>query len=414
MIAEIVTIGQELLIGQVVDTNSAFIGESLRKAGANVMRITSVSDQRDEILNILNETGKRCELVISTGGLGPTSDDITKEVLCDFFETKLVFNEAAYANIERIFGARKFQINETNRLQAFLPEKATVLDNPSGTAAGLWLEKGNTVYIFLPGVPFEMQGLMVNEVIPRIKQRFKLPVIFQKTIITQGGYEGLMAEQLKPWENYLNQKGIALAWLPSPGIIRLRLTIQGEEEETLSRTIDQAVEELTRYIPENIIGFDEDTLQVIVGRLLKEKGLTLSTAESCTGGTIGSMLVSVAGSSEYFKGGAIVYSDEAKINILGVNPDTIAAHGAVSEHVVTQMAAGANKKFSTDIAVAVSGIAGPGGGTDEKPVGTTWIAVAYGDSVIAERFQFGEHRGRNITRTALTALRMVREVIIKL
>ncbi|MBU0764225.1 MAG: competence/damage-inducible protein A, partial [Bacteroidetes bacterium] len=376
MKTEIITIGEEILIGQVVDTNSAFIGEKLNLAGIRVNRITSVTDECEGIMQALHEANERADLVLITGGLGPTKDDITKPVFCDYFSTRLVFNDRAFENIKKIFRNRNFEMNELNRRQAEVPENCTVIPNHEGTASGMWFEKDGTIFISMPGVPFEMETMIVREIIPRLKSRFQLPVIAQKTVNTQGAYEGLLAETLEEWERGLAEQGISLAYLPSPGIIRLRLTATGTDSLALEQRIDNEIEKLEHIIPGKIFGFNDDTLHSVIGRLLTEQEKTLAVAESCTGGHIGHLVTSVPGSSGYFKGGIIAYSNEAKENLLGVSTAKLGQFGAVSREVVEEMASGVRKMFDADYAIATSGIAGPSGGTDVKPVGLTWIAVA--------------------------------------
>ncbi len=410
MIADILTIGDELLIGQVVDTNSAWMAEQLNAYGIRVRQITSISDDRQHILTTLQEVATSSDLILITGGLGPTRDDITKQTLCEYFETSLVFSEEAYQNIERLFSSRRFPMTELNRRQALVPECCTVLNNANGTAPGMWFEKDGKVYVSLPGVPFEMKALMTEEVLPRLAGRSG-QIILHRTILTEGVGESFLAAKIEAWENNL-PAFIKLAYLPQPGIVRLRLTATGTDEFLLRKAVTRAEEELMILAGEHIFGFDEDTLEEVIGNLLRERHQTLATAESCTGGLVARMITSVAGSSDYFQGSVVAYSNEVKEKVLGVNRLTIQDHGAVSEETVREMAEGVRSLLGTGYAIAISGIAGPGGGSEEKPVGTTWIAVASGQRTVAAHFRFGEHRGRNIQRAALAALSMLRKELL--
>jgi len=410
MIADILTIGDELLIGQVVDTNSAWMAEQLNAYGIRVRQITSISDDRQHILSSLQEVATSSDLILITGGLGPTRDDITKQTLCEYFETSLVFSEKAYQNIERLFSSRRFPMTELNRRQALVPECCTVLNNPNGTAPGMWFEKDGKVYVSLPGVPFEMKALMTEEVLPRLAGRSGQKIL-HRTILTEGVGEPFLAAKIEAWENNL-PAFIKLAYLPQPGIVRLRLTATGTDEFLLREAVTRAEEELMILAGEHIFGFDEDTLEEVIGNLLRERHQTLATAESCTGGLVARMITSVAGSSDYFQGSVVAYSNEVKEKVLGVNRLTIQDHGAVSEETVREMAEGVRSLLGTGYAIAISGIAGPAGGSEEKPVGTTWIAVASGQRTVAAHFRFGEHRGRNIQRAALAALSMLRKELL--
>ena len=408
MKAVIISIGDELLIGQVVNTNASWIGEQLTMAGISVYEAVSVADNHDHIFEALETAGKQADLVLITGGLGPTKDDITKQSLCEFFGSELIFNEQVFEDVKAIFRVRGRQVSELNRKQAEVPDNCTVIRNVHGTASGMWFEKDGVIFVSMPGVPFEMKPMVSNYIIPNLIKRFNLPAIYHKTILTQGVPESEMAAMIEDWENTL-PSNVKLAYLPQPGIVRLRLTASGKERSEQVKIVETEIERLKGIIGEYIFGFDKDTLEEIVGNMLREKGKTVSTAESCTGGYIAHLITSVAGSSDYYKGSVVSYANEIKSNILDVNDGDIEKFGAVSESVVTQMAANVRKKFGTDFALATSGVAGPAGGTDEKPVGTTWIAVATPEKVIARQFHFGEHRGRNIRRTALMALDMLRK-----
>lgn len=410
MLAEIITIGDELLIGQVIDTNSAWMAEQLNVIGIKVHQITSISDDQEHILTTLKEASERAQLILITGGLGPTKDDITKQTLCKFFDTSLVFSEAAYINVEKLFSARGIAVTELNRLQAMVPANCRVISNPNGTAPCMWFEKNGCIYISMPGVPFEMKAIMEQEIIPRLLNKLNR-VIIHRTILTEGVGESHLASIIEPWEDSLPEF-VKLAYLPQPGMVRLRLTAYGTERNTLQNAIDKAEKELYAYAGKYIFGFDDDTMESVVGQLLRNKGMTLSTAESCTGGNIAQLITSIAGSSDYFKGSIVAYSNEIKEQFLGVPHQVIVEHGAVSEQTVIAMAEGIRIRFMTDFAIAVSGIAGPGGGTDEKPVGTTWIAIATPTETVASKFLFGEHRGRNIRKASIAALNMLRGRLI--
>jgi nicotinamide-nucleotide amidase len=406
MLAEIVTIGDELLIGQVVDTNSAWMAEQLNVIGIKVHQITSISDDQQHILTTLKEASERAQLILITGGLGPTKDDITKQTLCKFFGSSLVFNEKAYKNVEKLFSARGVAVTELNRLQAMVPGHCRVVTNPNGTAPCMWFEKDGCNYISMPGVPFEMKAIMELEIIPQLLNKLNR-VIIHRTILTEGVGESFLASLIEPWEDSLPSY-IKLAYLPQPGMVRLRLTAYGTDRNLLQEAIDKAEKELYTFAGKFIFGFDNDTMESVVGQLLRNKGMTLSTAESCTGGNIAQLITSIAGSSDYFKGSVVAYSNEIKEKFLGVPHQLLVEHGAVSEQTVIAMAEGIRTRFVTDFAIAVSGIAGPGGGKEEKPVGTTWIAVATPTETIAGKFLFGDHRGRNIRKASIAALNMLR------
>ncbi len=407
MKAEIITIGDELLIGQVIDTNSAWIAEQLNLVGIRVHQITSISDERDHILKTLGDASQRADLVLMTGGLGPTKDDITKHTLCEYFDTELTFHEPSFKNVEKLFKARGYKVTELNRQQADVPANCTPLSNPNGTAPGMWFEKNDVIYVSMPGVPFEMKPLVTNEVLPRLAENLNSSYIVHKTVLTHGVGESLLAKIIETWEDELPEN-VKLAYLPQPGIVRLRITAVGSDKDALRKSLDNQIKKLASIIPDLIFGYNQDTLEGVTGKLLREKIQTLSTAESCTGGYIAHLITSIPGSSDYYRGSTISYANEVKIKELNVKAKDIDAHGAVSEEVVRQMAAGAREKFGTDYALAVSGVAGPDGGTDEKPVGTTWIALATPESIIAKKYLFGEHRGRNIRKSALAALNMLR------
>ena len=412
MQAELITIGDEILIGQTIDTNSAWMGEELNSLGIQVSQITSIKDERDAIKNALFAAEQSAaNLVFITGGLGPTKDDITKHVLCEYFNTILVRNSEVLERIQTFFKDRGREMLESNNQQADVPEACTVLLNDMGTASGMWFERNGTVFVSMPGVPYEMKHLMQDRVLPKIQELFTLPAVFHKTIMTTGVGESFLVEIIKDWETSLITEDIKIAYLPSPGIVRIRLTGQGDNLAPLQKKVLRKAKELYSLIPQHIFGEDDISMEEALGNLLKEKGKTIATAESCTGGYIAHLLTNRPGSSTFYLGGFVSYDNQVKIEVLRVDKDSIEEEGAVSETVVKQMANGARNLLKTDLAIATSGVAGPDGGTDEKPVGTVWIAIASSNGVIAKKFLFEKNRDRNIRRTALAAMSMVREVI---
>lgn len=415
MQAEIITIGDEILIGQIVDTNSAWIARQLNGIGISVKQISSVSDSREHILKALEEAESRADLILITGGLGPTKDDITKHTLCEYFNTSLRYDDEVYKHVEVLFKRYGLKVTELNRKQAEVPENCTLIHNAYGTAPGMWFDVRGKVFISMPGVPYEMKAMMENEILQKIKTHFKTPTILHRTVLTQGIGESFLADKINDWENSLQKVNIKLAYLPSPGIVRLRLSTSGNDEKSLLKIVDKKIEELHSIIPKYIFGYEEDKLEEIIGKLLIENKKTLSTAESCTGGYIAHRITSVPGSSAYYKGSVVSYSNEVKVSLLGVSEETILEYGAVSEQVVREMAEGVQKKFKTDFAIACTGIAGPEGGTAEKPVGTVWIAIATPGSrnIKTKKFLFGDNRTRNIQITSITALNMLRKEVIR-
>jgi nicotinamide-nucleotide amidase len=408
MIAEIITIGDELLIGQIVNTNASFIASELNLSGIRVKRITTIADSREEILAALKAVSETTELVLITGGLGPTNDDITKKTLCEFFGSQLVLDEKMLADITEMFRKRGWGVSETNRRQAEVPHNCRPLRNPVGTAPGMWFTKDNRQYISMPGVPFEMKKMLADEILPELNKSGLLNPIIHKTILTIGIGESALADRIKSWEDSLPDH-IKLAYLPEAGIVKLRLSSYTAEIENPLQAIDNEIAKLLRLIPGLVFGYGKDSIQAVVGRKLKDLNQSLSTAESCTGGTIAHLITSVPGSSAYYKGSVVAYDNAVKTESLGVDASLIFAHGAVSEEVVRAMAGGVKQKLHTDYAIATSGIAGPDGGTHEKPVGTTWIALATPSKVIAEKFLLGDDRERNISRASLFALNMLRK-----
>ena len=404
---EIISIGDELLIGQVVNTNASWMAAELNKNGINVVQITVISDRKEHIWEALDEALERGQIVILTGGLGPTKDDITKPALASYFDSKMVFHQPTYEHIKKLFAERNYPVTDVNRLQAEIPEKCIPLANPHGTAPGMWFEKEGKIIVSLPGVPFEMKSLITDEVIPRLKQKLALGTIYHKTTMTHGMGESALAELISDWESALPET-IKLAYLPQPGIVRLRLTVSGDQDSKLKEAVDEQCRQLGTIIPDLIFGYDDLTMEEVVGNYLKKSYKTLSAAESCTGGYLSHLITSIPGSSAYFKGSVVSYTNKAKIELLGVPEQKIIKYGAVSQEVAEAMALGALNRFSSDYALAISGIAGPDGGTPDKPVGTVWIAMASSKGITSRLFHYGEHRGRNIRRSALSALNMLR------
>lgn len=411
MKAEIITIGDEILIGQIVDTNSAWIGDFFNTNGIEIYQITSVRDEKEQIIRTIAEAEKHVDLIILTGGLGPTRDDITKNALCEYFNTSLVYHEGTLEKIKKVFQNRGYSFNKLNRDQALVPKNCTVLFNKTGTAPGMWFEKNGTIIVSVPGVPFEMKYLVEFEIVPRLIKSGKTKAIFHKTVLTQGLPESMLAEKIEDWETKL-PSNIKLAYLPNPMAVRLRLSARGDNKEKLQKQVETQIEKLNEIIPENIFGFDNETLAEVVGRELKKSNKTLSVTESCTGGYISHLITSIPGSSEYYKGSLTAYSNEVKMNLLKVKDETLNKYGAVSEAVASEMVLGVKKALNTDYAIATTGIAGPEGGTKEKPVGTVWVAVAGENEIITKKFTFGNNRERNIIWSSQTALQMLRRLVI--
>lgn len=412
MKAEIITIGDEILIGQVVDTNSAWLGQQLNLLGIKVNRINSISDDHEAIINGIDESLQRVELVLITGGLGPTKDDITKKAIADYFNVEMEYHEDVMQYVASLFAARGIAMADSNKSQAMLPANCKVLHNANGTAPGMWFEKDSKVIVSMPGVPYEMKGIFTDEVVPRVKQHFHTPTIKHKTILTQGVGESTLMEKIADWETSLSHHNLKLAYLPQPGMVRLRISGEGNNAAELERIIEEKAAELLTIVPQYIFGFGEQTLEQVVGELLAAKKQTLSTAESCTGGYIAHLITSISGSSTYFMGSVVAYDNRVKEEILGVSKQNLIDFGAVSQQVVEEMALGVRKRFKTDFAVATSGIAGPTGGTPEKPVGTVWIAVASSKGVVSKLLRFGNNRERNIRQAAIFALNLLRKEIL--
>lgn len=406
MLAEIITIGDEILIGQIVDSNSAWIARTLNKIGISVKQITSVSDQEEHIIEALNEARKRADVILITGGLGPTKDDITKITLAKYFGMSLRRDATTLANIEAIFARINKPMIELNKQQADVPDACTVIQNINGTAPAMWFDLPGKVVVAMPGVPFEMMLLMEDEVIPRLKSTFKMPFIVHQTILTAGLGESFLAEEIADIEAELPAH-IRLAYLPNLGQLRLRLTAKGDDEQILMTDVAYFKDKIVAKIATYVVAEEDISLEKAILDRMEAKKLTLSTAESCTGGYISHLLTKHAGSSAVFAGGAVTYSYDLKELVLGVKHETLINFGAVSEQTVSEMAAGAIQRFKTDYAIAVSGIAGPGGGMPGKPVGTVWIAVANKHRVQAKLFTFGNKRIQNIERSASAAFMLL-------
>lgn len=413
--AAIITIGDELLIGQTIDTNSAFIAQELNKIGIWVKRRIAVGDVKEEILNALKEQSKDCSVIIITGGLGPTADDITKPTLCEYFGGTLVMHQPTLEHVTYLFEhvfRRPMPLLERNRKQAEVPDVCTVLKNKRGTAPGMWFEKENVFYVSLPGVPHEMKGLITDSVITKLKDVFELPVVLHRTLLTSGIGESMLADHIAEFENGLPLH-IKLAYLPAFGMVRLRLTARGNNTDAIEKELNNFFGQLKSFVKEWMVAEEDISLQEAVIQLLKSKKKTISTAESCTGGNIAHLITSIAGSSAVYNGSVVAYANDAKENLLGVKKETLQQFGAVSEQTVTEMIQGALQELKTDYAIATSGIMGPDGGTDEKPVGMVWVAVGNAKNIKTSKHQFRFDRARNIeltTHNALTLLyRFVKE-----
>lgn len=412
--ASIITIGDELLIGQTIDTNSAFIAQELNKIGVWVRRRVAVGDVYDDIWNALDEESKQSDIIIITGGLGPTADDITKPLLCNYFGGKLVLNEDVLAHVKYLFEKiyrRPGPILERNLKQAEVPDVCTVLHNARGTAPGMLFHKDRRVFISLPGVPHEMKGLVTSEVIPRLLNEFRMPAIVHKTVFTAGQGESVIAELLKDFEPALPEH-IKLAYLPNYGMVKLRLTAKGNSKAEVETEMQPYFEKLQDLVKEYLVTNEDEGLEIVVGKILKAKNKTMGTAESCTGGYIAHLITSVAGSSAYYKGSVVSYDNTVKENLLGVQHETLMSAGAVSKETVIQMANGAVQTLKVDYAVATSGIMGPGGGSEDKPVGTVWIAVASKEKTETLKLNLRFDRQRNIAMTAANALNFLRKFIL--
>lgn len=414
MKAVIITIGDEILIGQIVDTNSGFIAKSLDRIGVEVTEMISISDDKKHILDTFTQLQNKVDVVIVTGGLGPTKDDVTKKTFCDYFNDELVVDPKVLAHVTQLIeGYFKRPITQINKDQALVPSTCTVLHNQVGTAPGMWMKKENTVFISLPGVPFEMKYLVENEIIPKIVHEYKRPYIIHKTILTYGQGESLVAERIENWENNLPDF-IKLAYLPNPGRVRLRLTARGTNKEELDAAIEANVQSLDAIIHDIIVGFDDDeTIEVVVGKMLTKQNKTISTAESFTGGKIASVLSAVPGASNYFKGSIVSYATEAKVNVLEVSQELIDQYSVVSAQVASAMALNVKKMLKTDYAIATTGNAGPMKGDSDAEIGTVFIALATPNDIIVEEFNFGQPREKVIDRAVIKSLEILQKEILK-
>ena len=413
MKAKIITIGDEILIGQITDTNSAWMAEEITSMGFQVAEMVTVSDEAAHITQAVHEALTTCDLVLITGGLGPTKDDLTKDVLASYFNSEMVFNQEVFEDIERLFRSKGRALSDLNRSQAEVPAACEAVRNSRGTAPGMWFDRNGKVLVSMPGVPYEMKGMMEDVVMPKLRNRFQLPHIYHRTILTQGIPESLLAHKLTEWEDALPES-IKLAYLPSAGLVRLRLSATGSNLNELEKRIDDHVRTLRAILGDAIFGEGKTTLEETVGELLKQRGETVFTAESCTGGNIAQLFTSHAGSSAFFIGGIVAYSNAQKELFLKVDPQIIQLHGAVSIPTVEAMALRAKQQSGSHWAIATSGIAGPDGGTPDKPVGTVCIAIAGPDGITSEQFLFGALRSYNIRISSLTALQMLRKRILNI
>ena len=405
-----ISIGDELLIGQVVNTNAAWLGEHLAEAGFQLDSVLTIGDSEQAILNAF-QACMDADLVLVTGGLGPTADDITKPTVCKFFDTELEFCQAAYDNVVALFERRGFQMSERNRGQAMLPKSCQYIPNTYGTAPCMWLEKQDTVFVFMPGVPFEMKGIFTDELLPRIQARFHALPYEKRVVMTTGIGESFLADRIKEWEENLPDF-LSLAYLPQYGMVRLRLSGRHEDAAQLHATLDNEINKLEKLIHDYIFSLEDQPIERTVFDILINKGMTFATAESCTGGNIAHVFTLIPESSAAFKGSAVTYAASTKTKVLGVPSETIASYGVVSQQVVEGMARGVRDLMEADFGVATTGVAGPGGGTEENPVGTVWIGVASAQGVVSKRFNFGKDRENVINRATIAAYEMLRQQII--
>jgi nicotinamide-nucleotide amidase len=410
MKVELISIGDELLIGQTINTNASWLGQELSLLGCKIIKGVTISDTKDAITGALDEIQNTTQLCIITGGLGPTNDDITKYTLASYFDMELEMNEEIKLKIQQYFQKRNRPMLSVNEDQALMPKGALVLNNNYGTAAGILIEKNNQIFVSLPGVPYEMKGIVLEELIPYLKNRFELKGKGYKTALTQGIGESFLAEKIKTWEEDLTKNNFSLAYLPSPGFVKLRITAQNDQEGL--DEINTYFNRLEQLIPEALFGYNEDTLPKVIGAKLKEKNLSIGTVESCTGGMLAAQISSVSGASEYFMGSLLTYSNEMKSKLAAVDPRLIEAYGAVSEKVACAMAEGGREKLNVSICIATTGIAGPTGGTDTKPVGLVWIAIATPSRTISKSFQYGDQRDRNIQMAVASALNLLRYEVL--
>jgi nicotinamide-nucleotide amidase len=411
MKAEIISIGDELLIGQTINTNASWLGSELALINVKVENCQTISDTKNAIISAFDLAFNRSDLIIVTGGLGPTKDDITKHVLCEYFNTELVINEEALKRIKGFFEKRNKIMLEINNLQAALPASCEMIPNYQGTASGMWFKKEGKILISLPGVPYEMKAMMKECLLPKISSYFKVKALFHKTMLTTGIGESYLADRIKDIENDILGKGFNLAYLPSPGMVKLRITSPNGEND--KQIIDTYFEKIEKLVSNHVFGFEKDTLSGVIGQKLNQLNKTLSTVESCTAGGIANEIVSIPGSSTYYKGSIVAYSYELKSKLVNVNPITLEKFGAVSEETAKEMVEGGLKVLHTDYCIATTGIAGPDGGTIDKPVGTVWVAVASKDKTITKCFYFGDNRERNMKMTIFAAMNLLRIHFLK-
>ena len=414
MKCEIISVGDELLIGQTINTNASWLGEQLNNLGFTITRCLVIPDQKTDIVKALNQAENRSDIVLITGGLGPTNDDITKYTLTEYFNTTLELDKVIEQNIINYFTNRNLPILQTNKDQALIPKACQVLPNSRGSASGMWFEKNGVIFISLPGVPYEMKGIMNDHVFTKLLAlKGEGSLVINRTVRTHGMGESFLAEVIKSWENNLLKDDLKLAYLPSPGIVKLRISIIGKDKASSEEKLNYYVSELIKLIPDQIYGYGNASMEGVVGELLKENNRTLSTAESCTGGNVAKMLTSISGSSSFFNGSIVSYSNQSKSELLDINEQNIEKYGAVSQQVVEQMAENVRLKFNSDLGISTSGIAGPSGGTTEKPVGTVWIAVANKDKVVSKKLNLGYNRERNIHVSSLSVLNLLRLELLK-
>lgn len=412
MTAYIITVGDEILIGQITDTNSAWMAQQLNLQGIQIIGKTSVGDVHSEIVNMIDFALHQADLVLMTGGLGATKDDITKKAIADYFGVPMVWHQGTYDRMAFFFNKINRTVSEMNKNGCYMPENATILNNDRGLAPGMWFEHGKKVLVSMPGVPHEMQHLMSDKVLPRLKSSFPMSPIVHRTILTAGEGETMLAEKLSAFEDKLPDN-VKLAYLPSLGTVRLRLTAKGDNEAALNEQLDILKAELEQTVAYAVAGYEEDTMPLVIGRMLRERGLKIGSAESCTGGYLAHLLTSVAGSSEYFEGSVIAYSYDLKEKLLDVSSEVLNTEGAVSENCVKEMVRGAVKRMGVDIAVAVSGIAGPSGGTSDKPVGTVWLAVGDKNTIITTKLGIDRGRSKNIEYAANSGLNLIRKFLLQ-
>ena len=412
VLVELITIGDEILYGQTLDTNAHWMSGELDKIGAKVIRRTTCGDVEEEILDAFKEAEYRADIILITGGLGPTNDDLTKPCLAKYFDCDIIMNKQALSELEQYMVSRGRELNKLTRLQAALPEKCEMISNERGTACGMWFNKSGKVFCSMPGVPHEMKFMMIEKVIPRIKIDFELPIIYHKIVRLAGIGESWLAEKIEDWENALPEN-VKLAYLPTFGDLKLRLTANGDSLDQLKKQVDELIKQLLPLVKKYVYGYDEEALEMVIGRLLRTKKQKLALAESCTGGYVSHRITSVPGSSDYFNAAIVPYQNDLKIEHLGVRKETIEKYGAVSEETVIEMAQNVKKKFNADYGLASSGIAGPGGGTPEKPVGLIWIACAWGDDVKTRQLNLTKDRKINIRITSVALLTLLHERLVQ-